>query len=99
MVYLQQEQRRHLGPGATTHVPAAEALLEGVEFDAETGDAAEASEAAAAVAARLRPPRPADWGFMNRYERPTTAMETARGDATFDFRPRGIYVSTARGGP
>jgi len=41
--------------------PAAEALLEGAEYDAETGDAAEASEAAAVTTARVRPPRPTDW--------------------------------------
>jgi len=31
-------------PGATTHRPAVEALLEGAEHDAETGDAAEAKQ-------------------------------------------------------
>ena len=52
-------------PGASTHGPAAEAFLEGTEYDAETEDAAEASEtAAAATAARVRPPRPADWGTL-----------------------------------
>jgi len=39
-------------PGATTHGPAAKALLEGAEYDAEQGDAAEASESAAAAAGR-----------------------------------------------
>ena len=39
-------------PGATTHGPAAEALIEGAEYDAETEDAAEASEAAAAAAGK-----------------------------------------------
>ena len=38
------------GLWGTTHGPAAEALLEGDECDAETEDAAEASEAAAAAA-------------------------------------------------
>ena len=59
MVYLQQEQRRHLGPGATTHVPAAEAILDGAEYEAETEHAAGASEA---LAARVRPPGLVDWG-------------------------------------
>ena len=44
---------------APTHGPAAETLHEGAEYDAETGDAAEAPEAAAA--AGVRPPRPSNW--------------------------------------
>jgi len=54
-------------PQATTHGPTAEALLEGEKYGAETEDAAEASGAAAA--ARLRPPRPADWVTMTRGQR------------------------------
>ena len=47
--------------GATAHGPAAEELLEGAEYDAETEDAAGASEAAAAAAAaRVRLPRPSN---------------------------------------
>jgi len=49
------------------HGPALEALLEGAEYDAETEDAAEASEAAAT--ARVRPPKPADWGTIARCRR------------------------------
>jgi len=55
--------------GATTHGPELETLLEGVEYDAETKDAAEAPEAAAAAVARVRPPRPADWGTITRGQR------------------------------
>ena len=56
-------------PGATTHGPAAEALLEEAEYDAETEDAAVASEAEAAAAALVRPPRPSNWGDMSRGQR------------------------------
>jgi len=45
-------------PGATTHGPAAEELLEKAEYDAETEDMAGALEAAAAG---MRQPRPVDW--------------------------------------
>ena len=46
---------------------AADALLKGAEYDdAETEDAAGASETAAA---RVRPPRPADWGTTKRSQR------------------------------
>ena len=45
-------------PGATMHGPAAEALLEGAKYGAETEDVAGSSDAAAA--ARMRPPRPVD---------------------------------------
>jgi len=41
------------------HGPAAEALPEGAEYGAETGDVAGSSDAAAA--AGMRPPRPVDW--------------------------------------
>jgi len=51
-------------PGATTQGPAAEALLEGAAHDAETEDAAEALEAAAAV--RVKPPRPSNWSTMTK---------------------------------
>ena len=64
------------GPGAplaTTHGPAAEVLHEGAQCDVDMGNAAEASEAAAA--ARVRPPRPADWGTMTRGQR--KLLETA----------------------
>ena len=54
-------------PLAPTHGPAAETLHEGAEYDAKTGDAAEASEAAAA--AGVRPPRPSNWGDMSRRQR------------------------------
>ena len=53
-------------PGATMHGPAAEALLEGAEYDAETGDIAGASEAAAAG---VRPPRPSNWGSMTKHQK------------------------------
>jgi len=46
-------------PGATMHGPAVEALLEGAEYDAETGGIVGSSEAAAA--AGTRPPRPVEW--------------------------------------
>ena len=36
-------------PGASTHGPAAEAVLEGAEYDAGTGDAGETPEAAVAA--------------------------------------------------
>ena len=49
---------------ATTHGPAAEALLEEAEYDLETEGAVKASEAAAA--ARVRPPRPNNWGAMTK---------------------------------
>ena len=39
--------------------PAAEALLEGVEYGSETEDVAGSSDAAAAVG--MRPPRTVDW--------------------------------------
>ena len=52
---------------APTHVPAAEALDEAAEFDAETGDAPETPVAAAA--AGVRPPRPSNWGSMTRVQR------------------------------
>jgi len=42
------------------HRPAAEALLEGAEYGIETEEVAGSSDAAAA-AAGMRPPRPADW--------------------------------------
>jgi len=51
---------------ATTHGPAAETLLDGAEYDAETEDAAGASEAAAA---RVRPPRPSNWGAMTQSQK------------------------------
>ena len=47
---------------APTHGPAAETLHEGAEYDTESGNAAEASEVAAA--AGVRPPRPSNWGTM-----------------------------------
>ena len=47
-------------PRATTHGPAAEALLEGTKYDAVTEDVAGSSEAAAA--AGVRPPRRSNWG-------------------------------------
>ena len=50
------------GPGA-----AAEALLEGAEYDTETEDAAEASEAEAVVG--VRPPRPSNWESMSKYQK------------------------------
>ena len=57
-------------PLASTHGPAAEALLEGAECDAETEDVAETSEpAAAAAAARVRPPRPSNWGTMTKNQK------------------------------
>ena len=56
-------------PGATTHGPAAEALLKGAEYDAETEDSAGASEAAAAAVARVRPPRPSNWGAMTKKQK------------------------------
>jgi len=59
-----QERRRHLGQPRT----AAEALLEGAEYDAETENAAKDSEAAAA-AARVRLPRPSNWNTMTRGQR------------------------------
>ena len=46
-------------PGATTHGPAAEALLEGAECNAETECAVGPLDAAAA--AETRPPGPVDW--------------------------------------
>ena len=56
-------------PRAAIHGPAAEALQDGAEYDAETDDAAEASESEAAAAARVRPPRPSNWGTMTRVQR------------------------------
>ena len=57
-------------PGATTHGPAAEALLKGAEYDAETEDAAEALEAtAAAAAAQVRPPGLSSWGTMTKKQK------------------------------
>jgi len=64
-------------PGATTHGPAAEALLKGAEYDAETKDVAEASKAAAA-AARVRPPRPSNWGDMSRSQRQNWKLRGGR---------------------
>jgi len=46
-------------PGAAMYGPAAEALLEGVEYGSETEDVAGSSDAAAA--AGMRPPRTVDW--------------------------------------
>ena len=54
-------------PLAPTHGPAAETLHEGPEYDAETGDAAEASGAAAA--AGVRPPRPSNWGTLTKKQK------------------------------
>ena len=54
-------------PVAAAHGTAAEALLEGAEYDAETEDAARVVEAA--TAARARPPRPANWETMTRGHR------------------------------
>ena len=56
-------------PGATTRGPAEEAPLEEAECGAEAGDAVEAPETAVAVAAaaaRVRPPRPSNWGAMTK---------------------------------
>jgi len=58
-------------PGATTHGPAAEALLEGAEYGVEKKNAAEASEAAAAAAARVQPPRQSNWGTMANLQKKT----------------------------
>ena len=55
-------------PGATMHGPVAEALLEGAEYGAETEDAAESSEKAAATV-RVRPPRPSNWDAMTRSQK------------------------------
>ena len=56
-------------PRATTHGPAAGALLDGAEYDTETEDAAGASEAVAAAAARVRPPRPSNWESMSKNQK------------------------------
>jgi len=53
-------------PPATTHGPAAEMLYEGAECDVDMGNAAEASATTATAAARVRPPRPANWGTMTK---------------------------------
>jgi len=77
-------------PGAeapTTNGPAAEALLEGAEYDAETEDAAESSEAAAA--ARVRPPKPSNWGAMSGTQRKNWEHITGR----FTFGPHGTQAA------
>ena len=53
-------------PPAALHGPAAEVLYEGAEFDVDMGNAAEALAATAAAAARVRLPRPANWGTTTR---------------------------------
>jgi hypothetical protein len=63
IVYLRrQERRRHLGQ-PRNYGPAAEALLDGAEYDAETEDAAGCSDAAAA--AGMRQPKPSHWGSIS----------------------------------
>ena len=56
-------------PLAPTHGPAAEALQEGAECDAETEDMAGASEAAAAAGGW--PPRPTNWESMSKNQKKT----------------------------
>ena len=63
-------------PLAPTHGPAAEALLEGAEHDAETEDLAGASEAAAAEG--VRPPRPRNWEAMTRKARKNWKQQGGR---------------------
>jgi len=63
-------------PEATTHGPAAEELLDGAEYDAETENKARASEAAAA---RVRPPRPSNWGTMTKVQKGTGTSKVASG--------------------
>ena len=70
------------GLWATTQGPAAEALLEGAEYDAETEDGAEASEEAVAAAARVWPPRPSNWGDMSRRQRQIGNSELEDPDET-----------------
>ena len=54
-------------PRETTHGQATEALHEGAEYEAETGNAAETPKAAAV--ARVRPPSPSNRGSMTRGQR------------------------------
>ena len=51
-------------PGGTMHEPAAEALIKGAEYGAETEDAAGTSEEAAS--AGVRPLRPSNWEYIPR---------------------------------
>jgi len=57
----EREQKQQKLCHSGTHGPAAEALLDGAEHDAETEDAAGASETAVA---RVQPPRPSNWGAI-----------------------------------
>jgi len=57
-----------MGNVAVAPVAAAAAEAAGVRYDAETENAAGSSDVVAA-AARVRPPRPADWGTMTRGQR------------------------------
>ena len=62
------------------HGPAAEALLEGAEYCAETEDVAGSLDVAAA--AEMQPPRPVDWGAMTKAQRETwrkNAQKMAKG--------------------
>jgi len=54
-------------PFAPTHEPAAQALDEEAELDADMGDAPEVPTAAAA--AGVMPPRPSNWEAMTRGQR------------------------------
>jgi len=66
---MQQQARKDQRHRATTHGPAAEAPLDGAEYDAETEDAAEAPEAETAAAARVRSPRPSNWGAITKTQK------------------------------
>ena len=54
-------------PGTAMQRPAAEAHLEGAEYDAETEDMTGSSKAAAA--AGVRPPRPNNWGATTKKQK------------------------------
>jgi len=62
---------------------AAEALLEGAEYDAETEDVAGALEAAAAL---VRPPRPTNWGAMTKKQKKTGTTGNITSDASLSAR-------------
>jgi len=64
--------------GPNMHKPPTDKVKEGAEYDTKTEDATGASESAAAAAARVRPPRPADWVAMTKAQRESWRKHASR---------------------
>jgi len=75
------------------HGPAAEALLEGAEYDAETEDMAGASEAA--EAAGVRPPRPSNRSATTKKQKKNW-HDGAHPTRRFTFGPHGTRGSMTK---